>query len=303
MLIILYGDFSEEENFKQQRMINGQCTCGYREYAKNYGHIIYLSPQTIRLPWEHSITDPKKVIQFISNYPDAIVWSVKHSPKKDKEVLSKINNKKVYYSCCSNNMYNSYCNVSLVDTRNRIKKNAKLWFKGKDSEYWAPNDKPKKFDYLLMGRRGDKNEIYFLKRLNEIKKPRRILWIGGEKHKSKIVCNHEVITTPFIGQDETRNNIIKAKVGVLFTELKAEGFPQSFLEMTICGLPVVYNEKAPKNEYYFHKGNHILCSKKDIVNAAEKLLKNRNPELCRRIAIHHYNLEKSYRRILSCIKS
>jgi len=302
MLIILYGDFSKEENAKQQRMIDGQCTCGYREYARNYGHIIYLSPQKVKLSWEHSITNSKKIIEFISQYPDALVWSVKHSSKKDKEILAKINNKKVYYSCNSYNMYNPYCNASLVDTKSRIKKNAKLWFKGKDPNYWKPNDKPKEFDYLLMGRRGDKNEVYFLNRLNEIKSPRRILWIGGEKHKDKVSTNHEVVYTPFTSQDNVRDNIIKAKVGVLFTELKAEGFPQSFLEMTICGVPVVYNEKGPRNEFYFHKYNHILCSKKNIVDAAELLLKYRNPDKCRQVAINNYSLEKSFRRIVKCTK-
>jgi len=303
MLIILYGDFSDKENQKQQRMIDSKATCGYREYARNYGHIIYLSPQHVKLPWEHSITDPKKIIEFINKCSsDSIVWSVKHSPKKDKEILSKINNKKIYYSCNSQNMYNPYCNISLVDTEERIKKNAKLWFKGKDPNYWKPNDNPKEFDYLLIGRRGDKNEVYFLKRLNEIKEIRKILWIGGEAHRNKVSCNHEVIYTPFIGQDETRDNIIKTKVGILFTELKIEGFPQSFLEMTISGVPVVYNERAPKNLFYFHKYNHIFCSKKDIVRSAEKLLKDRNSEKCRQVSINNYSLERSYQRIIECLK-
>ena len=84
-------------------------------------------------------------------------------------------------------MYNLKCNVSLVDTPKRVRKNAKLWFKGKNPNYWKPLDDIKKeYDYLFIGTRGDKNEIYFLKKLNEIKKKRKILWIGGYGFKNKI---------------------------------------------------------------------------------------------------------------------
>lgn len=302
MLIILYGDFSNKINLKQQRMIDGKCTCGYREYAKSYGCIIYLSPQNVKQNWEYSITNPKKVIEFILQYPDAIVWSVKHSIIKDREILSKIKNKKVYYSCNSKNMYNMNCDVSLVDTYKRINKNAKLWFKGKDPNFWKPNGLEKEFDYLLIGRRADKNELYFLSRLNKIKEKRSVLWIGGAEHKNKIDCNHRVVCTDFIGQNDTRDNICRAKVGILFTELEVEGFPQSFLEMTMCGLPVVYNINGPMNSFYFHRYNHFLCKKKGIIIAAEELLKNRNPKKCRKSAIDNFSLKKSYDRILECIK-
>ena len=76
MLIILYGEISDQINLKQQLMIDGGTTCGYREYAKNFGHIIYLSPQKVNKSWEHSIPNPKDVIKFIKKYPNAIVWSV-----------------------------------------------------------------------------------------------------------------------------------------------------------------------------------------------------------------------------------
>ena len=301
MLIILYGNVSTEKNWKQQRMIDGETTCGYREYAKNFGHIIYMTPQDVQLPWEHCILEPKNVVKFISKHPDSIIWSVKHNPRKDNHILSNINNKKVYYSCNSDNMYNQFCDVSLVDTKKRIKKNAKLWFKGKDPNYWKPNDK-KEFDYLLIGRRGDKNETYFLNKLNIIKDKRRILWIGGAKHKHKISTNHEVVCTDFIGQDHVRDLIPTAKVGVLFTELSIEGFPQSFLEMTMCGLPVVYNELAPRNKFYFHSDNSLLCTKKNIISAAEHLLRMGNSIKCRGVAIKNYSLERSYKRIKKCLK-
>ena len=303
-LIILYGDISNKKNDKHQLMIDGKVTCGYREYAKSFGHIIYMTPQDIKLPWEHVILKPKNVIKFINKYPDVIVWSVKYSPKKDKEILSKVKNKKIYYSCNSKNMYNNSCDISLVDTEKRIRSNAKLWFKGKDPNYWIPlNEEKKEYDYLLIGLRGDKNEIYFLKKLNKIKHQRKILWIGGYKFKKKIPeSHHSIELTKKISQDEVRDNIAKAKVGVLFTELRVEGFPQSFLEMSMCGVPVVYNKRAPTNKFYFHKENSLLCMKGDIIKSAETLLKNRDQVKCREASIKNYSLEKSYERILSCLK-
>lgn len=303
MLIILYGDISNKNNWKQQRMISSNATCGYREYARNFGCIIYMCPQEIKLPWERVMVKPENVIKFIKKHPGSIVWSVKHSSKKDNMILSKIKNKKLYYSCNSKNMYNNFCDVSLVDTKKRIKKNAKLWFKGKDPDYWLPiNEEEKDYDYLLIGQRGDKNELYFLRRLNEVKEKRRVLWIGGRKHQKKIKSKHEVICTDFVGQEKVRELMPKAKVGVLFTELKVEGFPQAFLEMTMCGLPVVYNIHAPKNDFYFHKENCILSIKKKIIESAEILLKNRDQVKCREVAIKNYSLEKSYNRMKRCLK-
>lgn len=300
-LIILYGDISKKHNWKQQRMIGGGATCGYREYARNYGHIIYMCPQKVKLPWEHNILEAKNVVRFISKHPNAVVWSVKHSPRKNKLILSKIKNKKIYYSCNSNNRYNMTCDLSLVDTPKRVKKNAKVWFKGKDPDYWKPTQQKKKFDYLLIGQRADKNELYFLRNLNSVKKKRNILWIGGKKHQHRIVTKHNVVCTPFFPQDKVRDLISSAKVGILFTELKVEGFPQSFLEMTMSGVPVVYNKKGPTNEFYFHKDNCILCLKKDLIISAEKLLSTGDPVKCRKTAIKNYSLDKSYERMLSCL--
>lgn len=301
MLIILYGDISDIHNGKQQRMIDGGCTCGYREYARNYGHIIYMTSQNVKLDWEHSITNPNKVIEFIKKYPDAIVWSVKHSSRKDSKILKRIKNKKVYYSCNAMNMYNNYCDVSLVDTPERVRGNAKIWFKGKDPNYWLPAAK-KEFDYLLLGRRGDKNEVYFFNKLNKIKEPRKILWIGGKKHEGKIKTNHEVVCTDFIGQDAVRDNIPRAKVGVLFTELTVEGFPQSFLELSMCGVPVIYPTTAPINKFYICEYNCLLCTKKNLIETAEKLLSHHDPIKCREDAIENYSLDKSYERIVKCLK-
>ena len=308
MLIILYGDISNKSNWKQQRMIDGGSTCGYREYARNFGHIIYLCPQKIKLPWEHSIVKPKNVIKFINKYPDAVVWSVKHSPQKDNQILSKIKNKKIYYSCNAKNCYNQYCDVSLVDTEKRIRQNAKIFFKGKDPERWGNfNNIERKFDYLLMGTRGDKNEAYFINNLtNKIKDERSIIWIGGEKFKNRIKSSHhKIMLTKFIGEDDVRKKLVLGKVGVIFTELQVEGFPQSFLEFTMSGLITIYNINAPRNKFYFHKGNCVLCEKKNLIETSEKLLKNVNNndnDKCRKIAIENYSIEKSYKHIISLLE-
>ena len=304
MLIILYGDISNKKHGKQQLMISGAVTCGYREYAKKFGYIIYMTPQDVKLPWEHVMIRSKNVIKFINKHPKAVVWSVKYSLKKDEQILSKIKNKKIYYSCNAKNIYNNRCDVSLVDTQKRVKINGKLFFKGKDPDYWLPlKEEQKEYDYLFVGLRGDKNETYFIKKLNEIKEKRKILWIGGYKFKRKIPkTHHEVHLTKKLSQDEVRNNIPKAKVGVLFTELKVEGFPQGFLEMTMCGVPVVYNRRAPGNKFYFHEDNSLLCLKEDIIKTAEQLLRNRDQVKCREVAIKNYSLRKSYKRILECLK-
>jgi len=304
MLIILYGDILDKKREKHQSMIDGKVTCGYREYARKFGCIIYMADQKIKLPWERVMVRPKNIINFINKYPDAIVWSIKHSSKKDEQILSKIKNKKVYYSCNAKNIWNNKCDISLVDTQKRAKKNGKLWFKGKDPDYWLPLEEEKKeYDYVLVGLRGDKNERYFIKGLNNIKEKRKILWIGGYKFKGKISkTHHDVHLTKKLTQDEVRKNIPKAKVGILFTELKVEGFPQGFLEMTMCGVPVVYNKRAPGNKFYFHKFNSVLSVKKSLITSAETLLKNRDQVKCRETAIQNYSLEKSYERMLQCLK-
>jgi len=307
MLIILYGKYSPKEySSKHQMLIDEKSVCGYRDYAEQFGHIIYMTPQKVRKPWEHCFSE-KGILDFISKYPDAIVWSVKHDPAKD-EILKKIKNKKVYYSCCAKNPYNSYCNISLVDTKERIQQNAVLYVKGKDPKFWASSyDTRKEFDYLLIGKRCDKNEVYFLHELDKVGKTRKVLWIGGEQHKSKInVNNVEVEYTPFLNKESVRDNILRARIGILFTELEVEGFPQSYLEMTMCGLPVVYNLKAPYNKYYFLDPScSVRTDKKHLIEAAEFLKRKYDKSMIyytRLSAAKNYSLDVSYERIKQCIK-
>jgi glycosyltransferase involved in cell wall biosynthesis len=293
-LIILYGKLSESFNDKQQLMIDGKCTCGYRSYAQKFGKIIYLSNQKVRKDWELSITNSIALVRYLNNYKDAIVWSVKHDERKDLKVFKHLSNKRLYYSCNSKDMYNKYADYSLVDTEKRIKSNAKLFFKGKDENFWINKGYEKKYDYLLIGKRADKNEIYFINKLNEISEKRNILWIGGEKHRDKVNTRHNIRFTPFEDTESVLDHINYCKVGILFTDHKAEGFPQSFLEMTMCGVPVVYSDVGPRNSFYFKENNHVIANYENLHLQAEKLLKTYNPELCRQDALN-YTLDKSFK--------
>lgn len=295
-IILIYGQVSHKFHGKQQRMIDGVVTCGYREYAKCGNIIIYPRPQNnLNNEWEFSMPQGKGLVDFCNSRPDHVVWSIKKDPNKDL-LLKKIKNRKLYYSCCSANTYNKACDVSLVDTESRIKNpRCKLFFKGKDPDFWKPVTKNKKFDYLIIGRRADKNEIYFLNSLHDqVHEIRNVLWIGGAEHAKKVKNNrHNIEFTPVLGQESVRNRISEAKVGILFTEHKLEGFPQSLLEMTMCGVPVVYSDVGPINKFYVFENNILISTKKRLVMSAEKLLQTYNPEKCRQQAVENYSIQKS----------
>lgn len=297
-LIILYGRFQTETNWKQDRMITGGATCGYRSYAQKFGEIIYLAPQECTKPWEKSIPDKEELIKYLLTQPNAIIWSVKHDPLKD-EVLQLLEHRKVFYSCCAYNMYNKYCDISLVDLPERVSRNGVLWVKGKDPDYWQPN-KRKMFDFLIMGARGDKNELFFIEQMQNTKREYSILWIGGEAFKNRIQSKHEILYTPFLSMDQVRNNIPTAKIGVILSEHPAEGFPQSFLEMTMCGVPVIYLVKGWMNNVYY-RNCWSIKDKANIVEVTEKVLhgyENDYSCLTRKYTIENYSLEKSYESIL-----
>ena len=294
-LIILYGRFGDKLHEKQQAMIEGRSNCGYLEYSKKYGFHVYLTPQIITEPHTLTITSPAFVKMFIDRYPSAIIWSVKHDEKKD-QLLQVIPNKKIYYSCCSYNMYNPYCDFSLVDTKKRLEsvgKNAAIHVKGKDPDYWYPEG-GRVYDYVLFGKRGDKNEAFFIKKLTrEVPERRSILWIGGEKHRKSIPdTHHGVFLTPFLGKDAVRDHMRRGKVGVILSDIPAEGFPQTFLEMTMLGLPVVY--MGPKNHVYMGTDNGLYVNKNTCAEGAELLLRNRDHVRCRAFAVNNYSLDKSF---------
>ena len=301
-LIILYGPVSQKLHEKQQRQISGETTCMYRSMAEKFGEIIYLAKQDCKEPWEKDFSHfgyhLSRVADYINSQYGVVVWSVKHDKtgKKDN-LLQCIQQYKVYYSCCSYNQTNKYCNISLVDTPGRVKGNAILWVKGKDPNFWKPKTTLKLVDYVFLGRRGDKNEVYFINRLTkEIRAERSILWIGGAKHQNKIKStHHKVICTPVKQPEDIVNLMSTCRVGLILSEIPAEGFPQSFLEMTMMGLPVVY--MGPVNNVYTNNC-FKLEDKKKCVEAAEHVLTRPNGWQTRKYAIEHYTLDKSYESIL-----
>lgn len=285
-LIILYGRHSTEHNAKQQRMIDGECTCMYREFAKRNGLIVYLAQQTIRERWEMRFTSLPLLFSFLSRpeLKNAIVWSVKHDPVKDR-VLAAIPQQTMYYSCNAENCSCEAADVSLVDCASRYNGNTREWFKGKDPEVWRPVDVEKAFDYVLMGRRADKNELYFIERLTaEVSEPRSVLWIAGGAHANRIPdTHHHVMCTQFLAPVDIPRFISSARTAILFTEHPMEGFPQSLLEYVMCGVPVVYNKAAPWNVHYDaleQAGAVTRCMKRDLINAAEA-----------RLALPQFNVE------------
>ncbi len=299
-LIVVYGDVSRHTSDKQQRLIDGRFTCGYREYGCQPNClIVYPRPQKMSFPWEVSLPEGKGLVELCHKNPDAVVWSVKKDKRKD-QLLSKVSNFKVYYSTCARSRFNKTYDVSLVDTDGRVKKDPRcsLHVKGKDPNFWKPVAEVKDFDYLIMGRRADKNEFYFIEQLNEIKEKRSILWLGGIKHKNRVKTHHNIKITPMLTPDKVRDQISRCRVGILFSEHPLEGFPQTFLEMTMCGVPVVYG--GPKNSHYFHPENSILPPKKRlVVEAAEKLRISYNSIKCRQRAVDNYSIQRSIDRILS----
>lgn len=291
-LILLYGAQGSVPNKKIQGHLDGKRTCGYREYARCGGYIIYMSPQSnATQSWEKTFPMGKGVADFCNSFPDAVVWSVKYEPGK-ATILREVENFKIYYSCNARNSVDKYCDVGLVDTPERISHpKHRLHLKGKDPDFWKPLPSQKPFDYLMMGVKSNKNQHYFLKRLQwDVKSPRKVLWIGGDKGISQHGI-HELHCTGPIGPQKISALIPAAKVGFVYSEIPAEGFPQSFLEMTMCGVPVVYG--GPMNPRYFFPENSVVCKKKEVAVAAEHLRDTLNVEACRQVAEREYSIYKS----------
>jgi hypothetical protein len=299
-LIIIYGDFGAEPSAKCQKLIDGQLTCGYREYAKLFGEIIYLNPVKVRQPWEKAITSPEELRRYIDSQGSHLLWLVKHAPERDRVIGKR---RCLYYSCGSENVYNPIATVSLVDDVSRIQNDrCRVWFKGKDPDVWAPDSPIRQYDYLVMGRDAPgKNQKFFISLLDNVEEARSVLWIGGEGKIAPYRGIHKIDTTPMLPPDRVAQHIEKARVGILFTEYKKEGFPQSFLEMTMMGVPVVYNAAAPGNTYYFKPHNSVLTTRKKLIADAERLLATADADKCRAEAISAYSIYNSYENLLSIV--
>lgn len=300
-LIILYGPFGDKPDEKYQKLIDGKMVCGYREYAEEFGEIIYLKKglKTTK-SWEHVIANPNDVITYCNSQKDCIVWSVKHDEIKSS-ILAKIMHPTLYYSCNNQNMYCENADISLVDTNERANQNkfAKLWFKGKNPTKWAPSVN-KIYDFVLVGARNDKHESEIVNLLASVPNiSYKILWIGGEYHRDKVTHSspHIIRLTPMLTVKEMHQLLPEAKLGILFTEHPTEGFPQSILEMTMCGIPTIYNMNAPINFHYFNPFILLAKNINHAIRVAIDMQRHYNvvmAEHCRNRAIEHYSLEKSY---------
>lgn len=293
-LILLYGEVGNVPNDKYQLLIDERLTCGYREYARcsNKGLIVYMTPQKrLKYDWEINLPHGKDVIDLCEQNPQAKVWSITYHISKNF-ILRSIPNFKIHYSCSAKHSYDNLCDVSLVDTVERIVESKhRLFFKGKDPDFWKSSS-DKKFDYVVCGIRNDKNQSYFINALNRVNDKRSILWIGGKAFASQIKSKHHVICTRPLGPKEVSELLPQAKIGILYSQIASEGFPQTLLEMTMCGVPVVYN--GPKNYHYIHKDSVVMPKNKtDIVDRAESLLHNHDSEKCRKIAVNHYSIDKT----------
>jgi len=295
-LIILYGGGSDQHPLseKTKSLLRGEMTCGYREYAQTMGGVIVYMTNERKKSRSNDLffNSRSDMIEYCNSNKEAIVWSVKSDPSKN-HILKRITNFKMHYPCQGRNMVDKYCHINLVDSSSRlVQDNCKVFFKGKNCDFWKPNNKTKEFDYVIMGRKDNKNQSYFIDRLNSIKDKRSVLWIGGDRYRDKVRSRHRVEYTSVLSPSEVRRNICRARVGVLCSDIKTEGFPQSFLEMTMCGVPVAY--KGTLNHYYFDRVNcELVSNRKKIVSSSELLLLRANSSDCRKFAMETYSIKKS----------
>jgi glycosyltransferase involved in cell wall biosynthesis len=304
-LILIYADITPGTPPKYQKIANGGLTCGYREYAKCFGEIIYAQNLQTHETWDRALFTKESLLEHLLANPDAIIWSVKKSPTLDNQVLRHIPNPRFYYSCGAHDLHSKVYDINLLDTEKRLRivgsKGfvAELHRKGKDPEFWTPAEE-KEYDYVLMGTpRPGKNQKKVISILaRDIKQPRRILWVVSVGYKGKTSTrkagNHTLTTTPMLGPEKVRDHIRKARVGFLFTSYTDEGFPQSFLELTMCGVPVVYRKGAPINKFYEHPHNCVVTTRDVLAADAERLLNEGDSAKCREEAVANYSFAKSF---------
>lgn len=309
-LVILYGDVSATAPAKTLSLIRGELTCGYRDYARRFGTIVYPFPMRPLFAYEHSAPDQVAFASFIASKPDAVLWVVKTGgPRRDAWIRA-ADRRKLYYSCGASDLVYESCDFSLVGTekRARVHPSCRVWVKGKDADFWQSRGEERIYDYVLLGRdKPGKNQKLFLQHLrDELKTSRRVVWVGGSRSREAYAerwGTHEVEFLPMLSPDRVRCYLSSSRVGILFTKYKNEGFPQSFLEMAMCGTPVVYSAHGPHQASYFHDSLAAITDERGLIMVAEALRERADAASCRTEAVRRFELEVSYQCLMRIIQS
>lgn len=308
-LVILYGDVSVTAPPKTLSIIRGDLTCGYRDYARRFGTIVYPFPMAPTQAYERSAPDLDTFVSFMASKPDAVLWVIKAgSPQRDAWIRA-VACPKLYYSCCASDLAHESCDFSLVDTvkRARVHPTCRVWVKGKDADLWQPQGEERVYDYVLIGRdKPGKNQKLFLRHLSdELQTSRRVVWVGGSRSTraySERWGAHVVDFLPMSGPAQVRRCLSSSRVGILFTKYRNEGFPQSFLELAMCGTPVVYSVHGPYNSSYFHDSIARVTNERGLVTTAETLRERADAAACRMEAIRRFELEISYQCLMGLVR-
>jgi len=253
--------------------------------------------------YELATSDTDAIVDYCNTWPNAVVWSLKKWTDAKADLLKRIRNRKIHYSCGAHDLYNPHCDVSLVDCEQRIyHKSMRTWIKGKDPDKWPLLTAERKYDYCVIGKpKAGKNQGWFINELaDNLAEPRSFLWIGGSKEVIDIkISQHSCLTIPYVATDCLPALFAQCKVGAVFTTYEDEGFPQSYLEMAMCGLPVVYHESAPWSDCYGSPNISVRANSKNVVALAETLRREANHTACRSDAVNQFSIEKSIDSILS----
>lgn len=307
-LIIICGNPHAGDSPKYDRIFSQDVTFGYRDYARVAGALIFPFSISGELrSYEAAVNDPDAIAEYCNAWPDAVVWSLKAWTPEKVALLQRIKNRKVHYSCGARNTFNPHCDVSLVDDPIRVSnKHMRLWIKGKDPQQWPLLSDTRVYDYLVLGRNkpGKNQKLFYSMIFDSVASPRSVLWVGGSDVEEEIPAGiHKLHLVPFAKSVDLPSYFAKCKVGGLFTEWHDEGFPQSYLEMAMCGLPVVYNAAAPWSTSYESPAISCRVTRKNLVEQAEHLRNNADHAKCRAAAVAQFSLERSIASIIEAANS
>lgn len=296
-LIILCGNPHAQTSDKYERIFGGGFNFGYSDYARVAGCILFAFPVNFPLSsWMGCFPDGDGLVDYCCRYPDALVFSIKPSDKRKARLLQKLPHAKVYYSCGKRAGYDSSCDVSVVDDPARVTNDrTRLWVKGKDSVFWAPSPAERVYDYVMVGRtkKGKNYELFLDLLAKSDAPPRRVLWVAGPSPGVTRLGVHELEQIEYSSATIIRGLLSRSRVGILFTAYPDEGFPQVFLEMVMCGVPVVYRDKAPWQSCYDHPAICVRTGQDRLIASAESLLARADAAACRQVAESRFSLDKS----------